>query len=763
MLAGATNNPLSLPNVSLADAGLYTVVVSNALGTVTSSAARLTVVPRLSVAVFDDERYVNSSGGQYAASDAVQAALQQIGHIVRPFTNLLAAITNDLMLFPEFGNRQLVPDLDETSRRLLQAYVAEGGVIIVQGYYANVDLLNSVFDFSMQPNGWWSGVTFSRTAEANGTPFGDDPASFPANYYTYSVYTASLPPGALSLYTYSDQTGVALIPYGGGALIYLGWDWYDAAPLGAQDGGWNQVLASAVQTRISLAPPTTISLPLITLHSVWSYLDNGTDQGTAWRELNFDDSSWGYGQGQLGYGDGDEWTVVSYGPDPNNKYPTTYFRHAFTFDGPAVSNLTVRLLRDDGAVVYLNGSEVFRSNMPDIPITYRTFSLATISGDEENQFITALIDPTSLRVGTNVIAVEIHQANLTSSDISFELELTGGLPIGAPVVRRQPEGRNVLRGAAVVLDVIAIGAPPLNYQWLLDTQEIPGATNGILVISGITPSQAGVYSVRLTNPLGSIVSSNAVVQVITLGGDTFRIADLSTNNALVVDDSPFSGDTRGGIATSSENVFYTGDFGTARFAIADLSGGTNLSVYVSNGVSIYYNALVSDLKTERIYSLASDGGVLDTGGGIATTLLELDRNTGELTGTSIQLSEPIDLRNRYGQVAIFAGFGRIVVYDGTRAWDVGIPSGLVVDLGAVSLSNHAYTETWASWGVAECCELARKCFIVFHLAGIAPHVFKENNVSIFHCGDCLVRCGTHDIRNKKYLVLSCESTRYRRH
>ena len=35
------------------------------------------------------------------------------------------------------------------------------------------------------------------------------------------------------------------------------------------------------------------------------------------------------GTAELGYGDGDEYTVVSFGPDPNNKYITTYFRHAF--------------------------------------------------------------------------------------------------------------------------------------------------------------------------------------------------------------------------------------------------------------------------------------------------------------------------------------------------------------------------------------------------------------------------------------------------
>ena len=68
---------------------------------------------------------------------------------------------------------------------------------------------------------------------------------------------------------------------------------------------------------------------LIASNSVWKYLDNGSDQGTSWTSLTYDDSSWLFGPAQLGYGDGDEVTPVGYGPDANNKYITTYFRRTF--------------------------------------------------------------------------------------------------------------------------------------------------------------------------------------------------------------------------------------------------------------------------------------------------------------------------------------------------------------------------------------------------------------------------------------------------
>src|SRR5207249_3078938 len=177
----------------------------------------------------------------------------------------------------------------------------------------------------------------------------------------------------------------------------------------------------------SAATPTT----LVPFGSVWKYLDNGSDQGTAWRAPGFNDSAWASGPAQLGYSsnppENDEATIVSYGPDPNNKFTTTYFRRAFVVSSASsVTNLTVSVLRDDGAVVYLNGTEIFRSNMPAGPVDYLTFALIAVGGaDETINFYQNSVAPGLLTNGTNVLAVEIHQANLTSTDISFDLELSG--------------------------------------------------------------------------------------------------------------------------------------------------------------------------------------------------------------------------------------------------------------------------------------------------------------------------------------------------
>ncbi len=180
---------------------------------------------------------------------------------------------------------------------------------------------------------------------------------------------------------------------------------------------------TSTTTSTTTAGTDPVAVTLVAQGSVWKYLDNGTDQGTAWRQPGFDDSAWPSGPAQLGYGDGDEATVIGYGPDPNNRYITTYFRRPFTIADPArVQSLTLRLLRDDGAVVYLNGTEVWRDNMPAGVIGYQTLAAVGIGAPQENTFYTNTIGNAHLVAGENIIAVSVHQAAVTSSDLSFDFE-----------------------------------------------------------------------------------------------------------------------------------------------------------------------------------------------------------------------------------------------------------------------------------------------------------------------------------------------------
>jgi hypothetical protein len=176
---------------------------------------------------------------------------------------------------------------------------------------------------------------------------------------------------------------------------------------------------------LTIVPPSSVAADttLIPAGSVWKYLDNGSNQGTAWHDVGFNDLTWAAGPAQLGYGDGDEATIVGFGPDPNNKYTTTYFRKTFSVANPSpFTSLTLNMIRDDGAAVYVNGVEVWRLNLPTGSIAYNTLALAAVS--DETTWQTVTISPSVLVAGTNTIAVEMHQSAGTSSDISFDLSMT---------------------------------------------------------------------------------------------------------------------------------------------------------------------------------------------------------------------------------------------------------------------------------------------------------------------------------------------------
>jgi hypothetical protein len=124
----------------------------------------------------------------------------------------------------------------------------------------------------------------------------------------------------------------------------------------------------------------------------------------------------------LGYGDPVA-TQVSYGPNASSKYVTTYFRRAFQA-AHGYTGLTLRVRRDDGVVLYVNGTEVGRSNMPTGNIRNSTLAATAVSGSDETAYVTVRVAAPLVR-GSNVIAAEVHQDSRTSTDLMFDLELVG--------------------------------------------------------------------------------------------------------------------------------------------------------------------------------------------------------------------------------------------------------------------------------------------------------------------------------------------------
>jgi len=170
----------------------------------------------------------------------------------------------------------------------------------------------------------------------------------------------------------------------------------------------------------------TTATPLIPFGASWKYLDNGSDQGTAWRLPDFTDSGWATGLAEFGYGDLDEATVVNGGPS-GARFATTYFRKTLQIANPSqFGSFSMRLLRDDAGIVYFNGVEVYRSaNMPAGVIAYNRYTGGTAPPDNTIDTTSIVNTPTLLAPGANLVAVEIHQQAADSSDISFNLELLG--------------------------------------------------------------------------------------------------------------------------------------------------------------------------------------------------------------------------------------------------------------------------------------------------------------------------------------------------
>ena len=156
--------------------------------------------------------------------------------------------------------------------------------------------------------------------------------------------------------------------------------------------------------------------------AVWRYLDNGSNPGPKWRFPGYDDRKWKQGQASLGYGDTPV-TTINGGP-LGKRHITTYFRRSFDVADPGfLQALRLRLRRNDGAVVYLNGTEIHRVNLPAGPITPTTRATRDVGGLEREVFFSLPVDRAPLHTGTNSIAVEIHLASPGSRDLSFDLEL----------------------------------------------------------------------------------------------------------------------------------------------------------------------------------------------------------------------------------------------------------------------------------------------------------------------------------------------------
>ncbi len=230
----------------------------------------------------------------------------------------------------------------------------------------------------------------------------------------------------------ADGTGHTLVLLNPNLVVDDWRNWSFSKRLGGTPGGDP---ALGVETPVT-SPEVNLASGIVLLDygDRWKYNDQNKNLGTAWRRATYSDASWKSGPGLLGL----ENSAL---PDPGIKTGINkgsqlcyYFRKQFTYSGdPSEVTLTIDQIVDDGAVYYLNGAEVGRSRMPGGTVSFTTSTSATVTNAAEEKGVVT-IGPGKLKNGSNVLAVEVHQTNTTSSDIVFGCRLSASVPAAKGVV-----------------------------------------------------------------------------------------------------------------------------------------------------------------------------------------------------------------------------------------------------------------------------------------------------------------------------------------
>ena len=228
-------------------------------------------------------------------------------------------------------------------------------------------------------------------------------------------------------------------------------------------------------------PPSLRQTPIADIQARWKFNDSGADLGAAWRGSGYDDSAWPSGQALFYRG------AASLPAATNTLLAsgriTCYFRKTFAVAGDiSPVQLQLRPLIDDGAVFYLNGAEVARVNMPAGAVNRSTLAAVPVATASYGDTITLAAG--SLIPGTNLLAVEVHQARAT---VAYPLAVMNSSPVA---YWRLDEATN----------------PAVDSAWTSGSPQA-GAQNG--VYSGLTPTNYAQAGLRP----GDIVSGRTVAGI----------------------------------------------------------------------------------------------------------------------------------------------------------------------------------------------------------------------------------------------------------
>jgi hypothetical protein len=289
----------------------------------------------------------------------------------------------------------------------------------LEQWKANVEVLRA---FARDRPAHFRGQLSGRFGEAGGLyPLRVERPGAPGG--TVKVNTLALRPDELPWTgTYFSGLPVRVRAVPGPGYRFAGW----APPFGGQGP---EIEADGTRGGAELVRPG----------SDWSFFAGAREPDPEWKDPGYPAWFWLRGEAPLGYGEGDEKTPLPFGEDPGAKWPSAYFRRSFVAEGGAEdAEVELGLVFDDGLVLYLNGSEALRVNMPGGAVQHGTWAAGTVGGEEERAWRRFTIPGRLLRPGRNLLAAEVHQGNGTSSDLRFDLSMRLVRPVTvAPVFEKE--------------------------------------------------------------------------------------------------------------------------------------------------------------------------------------------------------------------------------------------------------------------------------------------------------------------------------------
>lgn len=183
-----------------------------------------------------------------------------------------------------------------------------------------------------------------------------------------------------------------------------------SAPAGYRFTGWKKTIEERVKTVMKAG-------------SKWLYYDSGSLDGEDWKSTDYDDFLWDEGSAPLGYANKDLGikTTLSYGDNSSNKYPTYYLRNTVSLTEQGFKDIKLSYRCDDGFILYVNGKEALRYNMPEGEVNFNTYT-PTYSGDWfEGE---SLLPKELFREGDNLLAIELHNCSASSTDVFWDASLS---------------------------------------------------------------------------------------------------------------------------------------------------------------------------------------------------------------------------------------------------------------------------------------------------------------------------------------------------